>query len=210
MFIVDFDDTIFDSQKFKLARCEVLLELGVSEQQFWHTYKQARIGADGTFTYNDKRHAQFLALEGFDEDKIYEKLASVTLRINDFLFHDTLDFLTFLKEYKRPVILLSLGDPVFQETKVLGTKIHNYFDKMFMVARSKGDVLKEIFKYENPSKVWFLNDKVEETKYVCEQFENLVPVLKVSSAISMDDYEQSGLPYFKTLTEIKDYVAKSI
>ena len=42
MFIIDFDDTLFDTHAFKHARLEAVKNLGVSEDLYWETYKKAR------------------------------------------------------------------------------------------------------------------------------------------------------------------------
>ncbi len=210
MFIIDFDDTLFDTQAFKLARLEALKSIGVGEELFWQTYKQAYSDSNGKFTYNDRRHAQFLALAEFDEDKVFEKLAQVSDNLQKFLFVDAVDFLESLKKYGQSMILLSLGDPYFQELKLGGAKIRDYFTHVFMADESKEKILEEILNFERADKIWLINDKVEETKLLVNKFPVIKPILKVSSSINFDDYINSGLSYFKTLSEIKDYVSQSI
>lgn len=210
MFIIDFDDTLFDTQALKQARLDALKEIGISEEVYWETYKQAHCDSEGNFVYTDRRHAQFLAVFGFDENKIVEKFSKVSAKLYKFLFPDTVDFLESLKKYNQPIILLSLGDPNFQEFKLEGARIREYFNHIFMVSEPKYKALSDIFKFENASNVWFINDKVEETKDLVGKFSVLKPVLKVSKSINFEEYLNSGLPYFKTLTEIKDYVSESI
>lgn len=210
MFIIDFDDTLFDTQAWKQARLDIIKEMGISEEIYWETYKQARRDGKGNFVYSDRRHAQFLAVFGFDEDKIVEKFSEVSAELYKFLFSDTVDFLESLKKYDQPMILLSLGDPNFQEFKLDGAGIRRYFNHIFMVSEPKDKALSDIFKFEKADNVWFVNDKVEETKDLVGKFPVLKPVLKISKSINSEEYLNSGLPYFKTLTEIKDYVSGSI
>jgi len=54
--------------------------------------------------------------------------------------------------------------------------------------------------------IWFVNDKVGETKEILERFPDIKAVLKISENFEMSEYENSGLPYFKTLLEIKDHI----
>ncbi len=210
MFIIDFDDTLFNTHAFKQARLEILKTIGVSVELFWQTYKQARNDVNGNFTYSDRRHAQFLAFMKFDEEQVFEKLSEVSSRLEEFLFEDVVSFLETLKKYNQSMILLSLGDPEFQDFKLTGTKIRQYFSHIFMVSESKEKILEEIFNFEKTDKAWFINDKVSETKLLVENFPALKPVLKVSQSIPKEEYLNSGLPYFETLIEIKDYVAESI
>ncbi|MCX6780073.1 MAG: hypothetical protein NT034_02750 [Candidatus Magasanikbacteria bacterium] len=209
MFIIDFDDTIFDTRALKLARLEALKTIGVSEELFWKTYKQARSDREGNFTYTDRRHAQFLAIENFDEEKIFGKLSEASQHLENFLFPDSHDFLEALKKYDQSMILLSLGDTNFQEFKLDGSKIRRYFNHVFLVSESKDNILKQIFEFKKDKEVWFINDKVKETKILWDKFPTIKPVLKISSSIPMEEYVGGGMPYFETLTEIKDYVSQS-
>lgn len=210
MFIIDFDDTLFDTHAFKQARLEAAKELGIDQEIFLETYSQARRDSAGNFTYNDRRHSQFLGMFGFDEERVFEKLSQVSNDRHKFLFNDAVDFLQTLKAYGQSMILLSLGDPGFQEFKLTGVKIRNYFNHIFMVAQSKEKVLEEIFNFEKVDTVWFINDKVDETKLLTKKFSMIKPVLKMSASITTEQYLNSGLPYFQTLNEIKDYVSRSI
>ena len=210
MFIIDFDDTLFDSHAFKKARFEILKSIGVTKETFFQTYKQAYSDDEGNFAYNDRRHAQFLGVAGFDENEAFNKLSIVSNRLSDFLFTDAVNFLQFLKKYNQPIILLSLGDPSFQEFKIKGTQIENYFNHIFAVAEPKDKVLSEIFKFEKVKEAWFINDKVNETKVLYEKFPQLKPVLKISPSIEMSEYINSGYPFFNTLSEIQKYVEQSI
>ena len=47
MFIVDFDDTLFDTQSFKQKRKQVLKEVGVTEDDYNTSYKKGYISTDG-------------------------------------------------------------------------------------------------------------------------------------------------------------------
>ncbi len=210
MFIIDFDDTLFNTHGFKLARLKSMKRLGISAQLYWQTYKNARVNNDGVFTYSDKRHAEILALMGFDEEKIFLALKKNTEQMTKFLFPEAENFLKALKRYGQPMILLSLGDPEFQELKVKKTRVDKYFERMFMVNRTKEEVLADLFKNRGAETAWLINDKVDETQQLLFRFKDLQPVLKMSESIAMEIYTKSGLPHFPTLKEILEYVEARI
>lgn len=210
MFIIDFDDTLFDTHRFKLERFLSVRNLGIDEAVWAETYKQARNDHSGLFTYSDRRHAQFLGVRSFDEELVFKKLSEVSNRCEEFLFSDAIEFLDFLKTTKQRLILLSLGDPNFQEFKVNGAKIHNFFDHVFFEALDKKKVIEKIFKFEPANDVWFINDKVSETRDIFEKYGDIRPVLKVCNNFDLKEYQDGGLPFFKTLTEIKNYVASAL
>ncbi len=209
MFIIDFDDTLFDTQGFKAARLHAVEELGVSDEVYWETYREARNSSDGLFTYSDLRHAEMISRRGFDKDEVLAHLQTTTGEdLKDFLFPTTCDFLDGLKKYNETMILLSLGDPAFQDLKVKGSCIGKHFDRMFMVDKTKEDVLKKIFEKNDTTDVWFINDKVSETLELAKKFEGMNIVLRRSLNIDLHEYDDSGLPFYETLEEIGVYIRK--
>jgi len=210
MFIVDFDDTLFDTYRFKRTRIQVLKKLGVSEELFWQTYREARNDAEGNFCYSDNCHAQMLERAGFDKQIMYAALQTVTVRMKEFLFVGAEEFLQYLKGLGQPMVLLSFGDPAFQEMKVKGSGVDKYFDRLFMVQDTKEHVIRELLGSTNDKEYWFINDKIDETLDLRDKFSNLKIIFKQADEFPESDYRASGLPYFKTLAEIKNYVANQI
>lgn len=206
MFIIDFDATLFDTYRFAQDRMAALKKIGISKELYQSTYLLARNHKDGFVAYSDYRHAQFLAQNGFDEDLVFKALAAVTAQAPQYLFSDTINFLENLKQQGEELILLSLGDPEFQEIKINGSGIHNYFNRVFMVDRTKIKVLEELLPNISASNIWFINDKVGETLELVKEFKQLKAVLKISQFLSIKEYQDSGLPFFETLTEILKYV----
>jgi hypothetical protein len=208
MFIIDFDDTLFRTQDFKMARQEALQEVGVSKIQYETTYKLARTSSDGLFTYSDERHASELAKLGFEKEKMLCALQGTTERAGDFLDGQAVDFLKIIERRLEPKVLLSLGDPSFQELKVRGSGVSSFFDRLFMVETTKEKIIGELVRYHPEQIVWFINDKVTETSAVVKRFPVVQAVLKVSPSIPRTEYETSNLPYFDSLLDIAAYVTK--
>lgn len=211
MFIIDFDDTLFDTEAFKQSRIKVLQEIGVSEDLFKQTYQKAYANALGINTYNDGTHATALATYGFDLELVKKTLEVIKSHIKDFLFPDTLDFLQFLKQTDQKLILLSLGEANFQKMKIVGSDIEIFFDQIFTVNDIKENIIQQVVSsYANEPGIWFINDKIEETKKIIQQFPRLKPILKMSPRWPEEEYKLSLMPYFSTLSEIKEYVQEQI
>lgn len=211
MFIIDFDDTLFSTHAFKKARFESLQKLGVSEEEQVETYREARNSSDGLFTYSNQRHADALERRGFDGVTVMTALEETTGdRLKTFLFPDTIDFLERIKGIGEPMVLLSLGDPSFQELKVVGSGVAPYFDRRFMVQESKVHIIQELLDVgEKEEEMWFINDKVGETLLIKEKFPQLHIVLKKSGSIPEEEYNKSNLNYFETLTQVYEYIAQN-
>ena len=212
MFIIDFDNTLFntttDKNNFREVRVRELGKLDISEELYQKTYGLARNEKMvERAMYNDERHAEVLSQYGFDKQKVLQVLKStMSEKLKTFLFPDTLDFLEVLKKKGLPLILFSLGDPEFQYLKLKGCGIEHYFDRVFMTSDPKKDVMNELLKNVHEQEVWFINDKVEETVEICDTFPQIKAILKISTNSTMQEYVDSSLPFFKTLAEINKYI----
>ncbi|MFH1789569.1 MAG: HAD family hydrolase [bacterium] len=208
MFIIDFDDTLFDTRKFKSDRMKALEKIGISEKLYEETYLKAR-NELGLVFYNSDRHARVIAQHGFDEQKI--KLVFYLFnqpdQLKKYLFSDAKLFLRKLKKLGEPLALLSLGNPEFQYLKVKGSGIHEYFDRVFMTSSPKKEVIKKIIEsHDKKTKIWLINDKISETIEIIELYSYINAVLKKSKRFSNDEYKKSNLIFFSTLNEIYDYI----
>lgn len=202
-FIIDFDDTLMDIQAYKQSRIDALGKLGVSKEIYVETYKQAY------YTYTHELHAKLIANRGFDYEAVYGQLEKCLDEVGSFIFPDTISFLESLKSYGTPMILLSFGVGAIQERKLRAVQLHKYFDRIYTSVEPKEKVILQ-FANMIDKDTWFINDKVEETKHIHQSFPMLRVVLKQCPAYPEEEYQSSGFPYFKTLTEIQQYVAERI
>lgn len=208
MYIFDLDDTLFNTHRFKQMRFESLARFGISQEQYFETGEKARKLDKGLFGYTNERHAEFLGELGFDKDAILVELEITSGKeiLQSLLNEGAIDCLETLKKTNQPMVLLSLGDPSFQELKTIGSGVHEYFDRTFMVNDTKQHVLEELFSTYAQKDAWFINDKIDETEDLATRFPEMKIVLKKSERFDEALYKQSGLSYFFTLKEIAAYV----
>lgn len=205
MFIVDFDDTLFNTHRFKKARCAGLEAVGVPEDLFWQTYKTARSDKSGVFTYSDEKHAEVLEAYGFDKESIMTAFAIVNKRMSELLFPETIGLLKIVREFGHKIILLSLGNEKFQRLKIDNTGIEKYVDEIFIVEDCKLNVVKDIIENE-VSKIWFLNDKIVEMREIWVAYPQINPIIKLSHSIRDVDRSKVGMPCFTNLVDVEAYV----
>lgn len=207
MFIVDFDDTLFDTNAFKQARFEAVGRLGVSEDEFWESYRRARHSPDGRMTYSDERHAELLGEMGYNKDEVASVLIETHREIGQYLFPDALDFLAWLRREHRPVILLSLGNPGFQEMKTKGTGVDRLVDRVSIVHDTKRHVLEEFLGGRSADEsVWLINDKIGETQDLLRHFPEMQAVLKQREDTDPKTYKELTIPSFETIAQIRRYL----
>lgn len=202
MFVLDFDDTLFDTRAFKEARRNALHSLGVSYEVYERSYLLARNRSFGRVLYSDLSHAQSLVSFGFDYEAVYRVLSHITNKSHIFLYQDTLSFLSLLQKKGHRVLVLSLGDEVFQKNKIIGSGVDSFVDKVFTVSTTKKEVLENILTKNAKDVVYLVNDKIEETKELVASFPQLFPILKISRSIPREAYEQSGLLLIDNLSEL--------
>lgn len=199
MFIVDFDDVLLDTMAYKESRILALEKIGISRELYNETYKQTY------YNYTHEAHALALAEHGFSHETVLNILNECLRDVGQFIFSDTHEFLNFLKSYKEKVVLLTIGVREIQEFKVDAAQVRQYFDEIITTTEPKEKTILK-FSSEIKKNSWFFEDKVKETLAVHRAFPELNIVLKQGAHIPGIEYEQSGLPHFKTLTEIKEYV----
>ncbi len=202
MFIIDFDDTLFNTKRFKDARRAKLRSLGISDEVCYSSYVLARKDAQGKMTYSDKAHAQCLGSYGFDTAEVFSLLESITKQAHTFLFTETINFLQILKQKQEEIVVLSLGEEEFQKRKIEASGIMPFVDTVFTVNTTKKDIIKQICKRHKKESIYFINDKVRETQEVVQEFPQLTPVLKVSKSIPISEYNTSHFPKVETLSDI--------
>lgn len=211
MFIIDFDDTLFDTFHWKQERFKPLAELGITPEFAQVTYREIR-NTPGA-VYSNERHAKLLGSHGYPVEAVFNALEanSAESTLKRFIFSDSISFLEFLKKTGQKVILLSIGDPSFQRVKLNGIGFLKYFDEIYFVDRHKEKNMTPILQLCAVGEtMWFINDKVEETQSVVDACPEVKPVLKVCEEFPLETYAASGFPYFKTLTEIQQYVTERI
>lgn len=202
---VDLDDTIFDTRRFKEDIYNVFKSSGISREDFSVAYKRAAEKPEfGYFRYTFEGQIQAVRDAGFKvADEALKSLQD--LLKNNYLISDVKDFLKYLKSIKVKLILLTAGVPEFQSAKIESIKIADYFDEMIKIEGGKNLVLKPFV--EAGDKIAFINDNLKENIMIKNSFPG-VTVLTVfnPSYWTEKDCQASGLPYFKTLSEIKNYV----
>lgn len=207
MFIIDFDDTLFDTQRYHRAHYQSVADLGITPEVYWQAYQDTRLDTNGNFIYNSDRHVAQLEKQGFNGKEIARRFNILTEKITDFLFNDTHAFLNEIKGLGKAMLLLTWGYPEFQRySKVEPSGITRYFDEILYTCEPKQNRLLKLFEERKVDNTWFINDKPEETVKLSGLFPQLRPVLKYSPLFPESDYKNLGLPYFQTLTEIKEYV----
>ncbi len=204
--ILDFDNTLFDSDGFKRALSGALVELGVSRETFWQMYPRVLDHGGERIGYSVDRHAQLVheMLPDVDPYRATVLLDRVLDRAADFLYPDAREFLSRMISLNVPLVLLSRGDEWFQRRKIAASGLDRLVHEIHAGPEAKTTQIKAL--PDVPGRTVFINDHVEETREIMRVRPAWVPVLKRRLDIPPEKYLSVGMLNFGTLTEIKDYL----
>ena len=205
---IDFDSTLYDTADLSYSIQKIIFGLGVSEEDYKKTAVQATYGKDNNHNnYTFEFHLQLIEDLGyvFSVDETIHKL--VLLLEKDRKYSDAISFLKFIKKISKRLILLSVGNPDFQNKKIDVSGIRGYFDEVIIPQKEKEAVIRDHI--QDDEKGLFVNDKLGENKKILEDFDNIVVITKEHPhKYSTEEMKALSCPHFKTLTEIQNYVAK--
>lgn len=209
--IVDFDYTLFDTYSFFNAFKEVFLKNGVTEEDRKRTYDETIVwkGGEMGYDYSFEKQVDRLMDKGYilDRKKIIEELYGCLN--NTFLYPDAEDFLLSMKKNFPNRTLLTAGNPDYQRTKVEGVGIGEYFTDFVYINGDKHLYITEAFK--NYDSIIFINDNLKENVVLKEIMPHAHIITKFNQRRNtIEELRESGIPYFETLTAIKEYVTNEL
>ncbi len=205
---IDWDNTLYDTVALQADIFGIFSKFGATENHIKETFQRSLCTVSPhQYDYTFEEHAQFLRELGYNIPSIVEDELNA-LFLKDYLFSDTVLFLDFLKKISKNLILLSAGDEKFQLNKIKNSKIYKNFNEVVIVSGGKENYLLNRCKNE---KIFFVNDNLRENASVKNTLPSVVLITKLNTTrYSEEDAKQIKVPYFSTLTQIKQYVEQQL
>ncbi len=208
---IDLDHTLFDTRQFVADKKKIFYSHGVKEDDFVHSYLLAihgnKTGPVGYYDYTFKNHLAALHNLGYKFKKeIVEELNQ--LFKNSYLFSDSLDFIEAMRRVGKRIVLMTAGNKAFQMKKLRSVGLLDSFDEIMIPHYEKQKAIIKVL--PSKTKALFINDSLRENKIIKETLPWLKVIAKVNPRTKIKEYEESGMPFFKTLTEISQYVRKIV
>lgn len=205
---IDFDKTIYDTDRFKDDMWTIANEYKITRNDYEKTFRESLHTISAMqYDYSFEEHLDLLKKIGYDiKDKFLNELK--LLANNNYLFPESENFVKFLKEHSERIILLTAGDTHFQMSKIIGCGVDEIFDEIMVAEIPKIEYFRKHFKGQ-ANKTLFINDNLKENEAIKMMCPELIVICKFNSKkYSEAEMKQSNLPYFKTLSEIKNYVSQ--
>lgn len=152
--IIDFDYTLFDTERLRTAMKDAALTCGVSAEQFQHA-EQVMKTQKRSFTVG--RLLDALPLSQHDHARAQQAVEAVLQDTSIYLYRDSLDFL--LRHQDMEITILSAGDPGWQERKIFASGVRDLVASVIATERPKEQVIQELRHDTTPV---FVNDRGSE------------------------------------------------
>lgn len=205
-YILDLDHTLLNTTALKRAMQESLRPFGGSGELFEKSYAATVSAIPGQYDYDISRHASIISeMTGADAALVRAALENVLQHIDKFLFPDAISFLQWVKE-KGAVLLLTWGNPHWQEQKVQHSSIRDMFVRCVYTEKDKHNVALAI---DAPQAEWiFINDNPKEIKFMLTQYPEAthLRVKRPEGKTFPAEVDQLDVPTFASLAETKKYL----
>lgn len=165
--IFDLDYTLLDTLALKQRMCESVARYGISQQTCVDAIEQLPCDPIAGLVYDPHAHAELLKPHATalpPEADLYEALLEVAVESHRFLYDGAADFLRWARARGSRLMLLTYGEPIWQQAKVDGTGLADLFDRIVMTHAPKTDMLPRLVRADE--KVIFVNDNAAETDAV--------------------------------------------
>lgn len=208
---VDFDETLFATERFKQALVDIFKKNGVPEMIALSTMRQAEesVLKPMYFDYTFERHCDRVQSQGIEISlTLLGELHAVLRRSEEFVYEEAAEFMRVVRHNAARVILLSSGNYSFQRAKIDQSGLATWFDEIIIVRSHKETILDYLTQQGALSSI-FINDNLAENKIIREFLPSVTIVSKINSAkFSKAEYENSGMRAHARLKEIAAWIER--
>ncbi len=165
----DFDRTLFDTERFKIALANSLNKFGISPKIWQQTYeKSIPKNLIKYQIYRPKKHAKIIQkLTGVPAEKILDAFHKVIKNSSHLIYQETKPVLKFFKNKNFAIYLVSFGNCAHQKEKINHSGIANFFEKITVSTRPKASI-------KFPDKTIVVDDNILEIKNLRKKYRNKI------------------------------------
>lgn len=167
---LDFDDSLFNTKKFRDGLVKVFLKNGVSRKDFFDTYYDyPKKTSSGLKKYNPNQQIRLLKKNlNIESTKIKRDLQKLIQSTGQFVFSDVNNFLKGFR--KENLYLISYGYTDFQRKKIKNCGLFGKFRNVIITDGSKNVVISRFVKRKEIFA--FIDDRVENINCIKKYFPN--------------------------------------
>jgi len=207
---LDFDDSLFNTKKFRGRLLKVFLKNGVLQKDFFNTYYDyPKKTKKGLQKYDPEKQIKYLAKKGnINSKKLKRDLEELINNSYKFLFRDAQNFLDNFK--RRELVLLSFARTNFQCSKIKNSGIEKYFSKVVISDARKADEISKIAGKQNID-LFFIDDRIDQISPVKTLFPKSITFLLKRKEGRYNDKRTKSVDFqVRSLKEVKKIIKKSL
>lgn len=168
VYFIDFDHTLFDTDRFFRVDLKNFLLGYMLSEEFWDkSYQTAR--TDGYTVEKHIDEAQKLGKLNMEAEKIKQILKEEFSDLKKYLYPDVVKFLEKIKKDGAIIYLISFGNPVWQDYKLKASGIYQYFDDLFYTGDEGVKVDKILEFHDKFDEIIYIDDREQEIDLVKEK-----------------------------------------
>ncbi len=154
----DFDDVLFNTQKFKEDLVDCFDSLGVKRIVHDETYQQARARA-GVFNYQFDLHLSLLEERGYNVGQVRRSVMDFLALSHLYVFDDVVKCFADLKSQGYEIYIVSFGTLGWQDIKIAHSGISECVQEVVTGEIDKG--IEIATRSTDKDIVWFVDDRVD-------------------------------------------------
>jgi len=202
--VFDFDDTVFDSERFKNEKFFNCLEdYGVTPKELKESYSAYR---DLHTIYDIHLHINEVFRERSIEASVEDVVFTMVQNIEEYVFPA---YKEVFRQYDREnIFILTQGSEHFQNLKVRHSRVEEQVEKVFIVPGNKQEVLNEMALLWPNETILFFDDRFENMKF--EKSESSIVRVFVGNTELLTNTEREYLEKNRIFTSSIDAIPRSI
>jgi FMN phosphatase YigB (HAD superfamily) len=200
--LIDFDDVILNSKKFKEDYRKIFKKHGIPELVSIKHYYDKRESEKDIKAYDPEKHLNNIKrIEKIDVSKLRGEAMAFPQNSNKYLHADFKDFAKSFR--KKDIIIITFTNTCFQRNKVKYCGVLKYVSRCIFTGKLKSEAVGKIYgtkKITDGDKVYFIDDRVKQIESVKKKYPKIVTILM----------KRKNGSYFDDKTKYCDYVAKDL
>ena len=149
---IDFDGTLFDSDKFLEDLFKIIDRYGISRDIFKECQNQCK--NEG---FNPNIILDLVKKKMIFDDGIYLEINQLMNNSSYYLYRDSKEFLEYLNVLKYQVIILTKGNFKYQKEKIFNSQLNSCYNKIVVTLKHKGNLNLDykncVFIDDNPKEI---------------------------------------------------------
>jgi len=200
-YYLDFDYTLFDTYAFRQGLYEILEANGLDKTYLAIT---PEMKTNGQQLLNIKALFKSLSkTKNIPLENFLQPLEELYNKCNEFVYDDTVEFISYLKSKNHKLYVLTWGEKEFQKEKLKASKLYDYFDEIIYAEQLKYTLDLD---YENGI---FVDDSIRDLEGLYEK--NAKQVFRIKRKNGKNSNKELNIKEileFNSLRELQEYLEK--